>query len=264
MNYADALQEVHRWERGELRLQHPTGTVLHQLLEAWKTGKLIVLTPEEEIKYLGRVVDPTFDWAQRNRELLQHHFQTFLIEHNWGLAFQNSNLLLRGFETKPPYDHCCFEFLISGKRLCLIVHLKETSTSVAAFVRLTSGEWLGVLSPNDSPTRPLVQFTAVQLSAIMIALDAAVATTTIVRASESLNRAREKRGKLPLFDYHVVQLAHRTRPANLPPEHESERNSPRLHFRRGHWRHFETFKTWVNWMLVGDPDLGFIDKHYRL
>jgi hypothetical protein len=38
----------------------------------------------------------------------------------------------------------------------------------------------------------------------------------------------------------------------------------RLHFRRGHWRHYETHKTWIKWMLVGDPDLGFIEKQYRL
>jgi hypothetical protein len=38
----------------------------------------------------------------------------------------------------------------------------------------------------------------------------------------------------------------------------------RLHFRRGHFRHFDGWKTWVNWCLVGDPDLGFVDKHYKL
>jgi hypothetical protein len=33
---------------------------------------------------------------------------------------------------------------------------------------------------------------------------------------------------------------------------------------RGHWRHYERHKTWIKWTLVGDPDLGFVDKHYRL
>jgi len=33
-----------------------------------------------------------------------------------------------------------------------------------------------------------------------------------------------------------------------------------------HWfdSHLEFVKTWIRWMLVGDPDLGFIDKHYRV
>lgn len=25
-----------------------------------------------------------------------------------------------------------------------------------------------------------------------------------------------------------------------------------------------TFKSWIRWCLVGDPDLGFVDKDYRL
>lgn len=37
-----------------------------------------------------------------------------------------------------------------------------------------------------------------------------------------------------------------------------------LHFRRGHWRHYGEYKTWIKWMLVGDPELGFVDKMYKL
>lgn len=37
-----------------------------------------------------------------------------------------------------------------------------------------------------------------------------------------------------------------------------------MHFVRGHWRHYEVSKTWIRWHLRGDPDLGFIDKEYRL
>ncbi len=38
----------------------------------------------------------------------------------------------------------------------------------------------------------------------------------------------------------------------------------RLHVVRGHWRHYEEHKTWIKWHLRGDPDLGFIQKHYSL
>lgn len=37
-----------------------------------------------------------------------------------------------------------------------------------------------------------------------------------------------------------------------------------MHFRRGHWRHYQDHRTWIKWCLVGDPDLGFVDKHYKL
>lgn len=63
--------------------------------------------------------------------------------------------------------------------------------------------------------------------------------------------------------HHVISLANRrNRPAALGGDGSSRRR--RLHFRRGHWRHFETHKTWIKWMLVGDPDLGFVEKEYRL
>ena len=102
-----------------------------------------------------------------------------------------------------------------------------------------------------------------QIRAIAIALDAEVIETECVRAPEKLNKAREKRGEPPLRDYHIVSLAQRHRAAPLP-DHERRHRSPRLHFRRGHWRHYEEHRTWVRWTLVGNPDLGFIEKEYRL
>ena len=29
-------------------------------------------------------------------------------------------------------------------------------------------------------------------------------------------------------------------------------------------QHGDRWRTWIKWMLVGDPDLGFVDKEYRL
>lgn len=50
--------------------------------------------------------------------------------------------------------------------------------------------------------------------------------------------------------------------------------------RRGHYRHYSNpdagsikyvndggfwlSKDWINWMLVGDPDVGIVEKEYRL
>jgi hypothetical protein len=104
------------------------------------------------------------------------------------------------------------------------------------------------------------------IKAACISLEAKVAEIEVVRAPHKLNAARERRGKLPISDYHIINLARRQQVEPLPLEHKLEAHprSPRLHFRRGHWRHFVNHKTWINWTLVGDPDLGFIDKHYRL
>jgi hypothetical protein len=101
-----------------------------------------------------------------------------------------------------------------------------------------------------------------QVKAICVALDAEVATSTVVRAPHKLNEKRIRDGKAPIVDYRVVDLSRRHRIANPSGLHEGGKK--RLHFRRGHWRHYETTKTWVRWCLVGNPDLGFIQKHYSL
>lgn len=86
----------------------------------------------------------------------------------------------------------------------------------------------------------------------------------------ALTRARLKRGRLPLSaDSHVLTLnLAAIRSAARPPSIGSH-ESPRLHWRRGHWRalhrgsEFES-KAWVRRCLVGDPTRGAIHKDYRL
>jgi hypothetical protein len=248
----ECVEEIIPWSKGEMRLQRAKDSVLHQLLEDWRNDELVHPPPDD------------FDSERHFQAILDYKLHAFVIEHDWARAFENSDLGWNGDESiityHQPYEHCCFEFIVSGKRVCLISNFDGHDYRFATFVRLKVG-WAHAPLKEFHALRKLLRS---QHKAVVIALDAKVATTDVVRAPYKLNRIRERSGKTPLFDYHVVQLAHRTRPATLPSENESERNGVRLHFRRGHWRHFETFKTWINWMLVGDPDLGFIDKHYRL
>ena len=101
-----------------------------------------------------------------------------------------------------------------------------------------------------------------QIRAICIALDAEVAEHEVVRAPTKLNRKREKAGKVPIPDHYVVDLSRRHRISNSSTSGEGSKK--RLHFRRGHWRHYDGFKTWVRWCLVGNPDLGFVSKDYSI
>ncbi len=107
-------------------------------------------------------------------------------------------------------------------------------------------------------------FVGSQIRALSIALDAEVAIKEVTRAPNKLNRVREKAERVPVPNHYVVSLAKRSRAAPMAVSHEGEHGKRRLHFRRGHWRHFETHKTWIRWMLVGNPDLGFVDKEYRV
>jgi hypothetical protein len=96
-------------------------------------------------------------------------------------------------------------------------------------------------------------------------LEADIAEAEVIRVSERLNEKREKLGRTKLRNYHVVVLSRRRHVSKLPEGFDhTDRKSPRLHFRRGHWRHYANYRTWILWQLVGDPDLGFVDKHYRL
>ena len=87
---------------------------------------------------------------------------------------------------------------------------------------------------------------------------------TIVPAPEKLNRARAKRGKLPIYEYRKITIG---RGADAIGSYEGKsvegRASPRLHWRRGHYRTLPSnVRVPVSPTLVGLSENGFIDKDY--
>lgn len=212
---------------------------------------------------IGRVASTDDLLAQIRGGFSEAPPMPFMIEHDWAAAFQGADDVADG-EIRLPYDGAMFEFRISG--MVVLLYTREAAPWIM-FIKLSEG-WIAGPSVPTSPEAPtnFQHNLDEQIRAICIALDAGVAIRDTVRADEKLNRAREKRGKPPLHDYHVIRLARRDRAAPLPASDDDERKhrSPRLHFVRGHWRHYDAHKTWINWHLRGDPDLGFIDKHYRL
>ena len=173
----------------------------------------------------------------------------FVIEHNWGAAFATAQDFADG-DYKLPYDTSLFEFRDSARRICIVTGEAGHALFMQAGEFWVTFEW-------DPVSGPFAE----QVRAVCIALDAEVAINETVRAPEKLNRNRA--GWKPLIrDYNIVRLTNR-RAAPLDTESETGTRK-RLHFVRGHWRHFSTHKTWIKWHLRGDPDLGFIDKHYRL
>jgi len=191
-----------------------------------------------------------------NSKLLRMGINSFVVKHDWSAA-------LGGFDKAEdvifPYDHCCFEFRINGRVLIVIALQHEGEKTLAPFLEI-NGSWLYLEFAESM--QPLI-YAWEQIKAICIALDADIATHHVERAPINLNKKREAKGRIPLNDYHVVNLAKRHRIAN-PSNGTGEHGKVRLHFRRGHWRHYETTKTWIKWCLVGNPDLGFIKKHYSL
>lgn len=249
-----------------MRIERPVGSALHKIHSAIKSGEIIYF--EDMVD----VADPSILWPEINSD----QFNSFLVEHDWAAAFQNATDFADG-EIHLPFDYCCFEFRFSGKRVCIFTGETDGQPRTLFPVVETKSGWLlprwtyryendkwkpATVKPVDDIYGSFIAIAYRQIRAVYIALDAEVATREIVRAPHKLNAQRVKSGKPPLVDYHVVSLVHRSRVVAL--EGEPSGRHYRLHFVRGHWRHYESHKTWIKWHLRGDPDLGFIDKHYRL
>jgi len=203
---------------------------------------------------------------------------TLLVEHDW------AGLINESGDVRLPSQNCMFEFLVnnspvlwwkSDDALMIGVLVRgEGREPEGSWVILVSGAEVGDSLPNPvsvigvhpAQMRPvlLANFLLNQIRAMCIALDAEIIVKELIRAPHRLNAQREKKGRVPLSSYHVVKLAHRVRADALESEPGSSGRRLRLHFVRGHWRHFDTSKTWVRWHMRGNPDLGRIEKEYRL
>jgi hypothetical protein len=198
-----------------------------------------------------------------------------VVQHDWAAAFEKAKDF-DGGEYRLPYDLSVYEFRISGSRVCFSVDADENNhpNTGGLYVETPAGWMLGTPTTFRNGAwacapvyAPLVKLCGDQVRAIAVALEAEVAITDVVRAPHKLNRKRIAAGKLPVLDYHIVSLANRKRYTPRLPEPgdiETEHARRRLHFVRGHYRHYANHKVYVSWHFRGDPDLGFIDKEYRL
>lgn len=252
-----AIEKMLEWSEGPFRIEKPSsGSLFHKLKECWLAKDTICDEPEALAPFFAD--EPN----------------VFIIEHDWAKAFAGAKDI-DGGEWPLPYDRCVFEFQISGKRIIVLSMLIDGKGIHSAIAMHIGGAYWSISSfgdmtfpPSEGGDRdklyPINLLLHQNVRALCIALDAEVAVTSVTRAPHRLNSIRERAGKPLLSDFHTVNLAKRSRVEALPSDGEHEpRWKVRLHFRRGHWRHFQNHKTWIKWMLVGDPDLGFIDKHYR-
>ena len=255
---------VYDWMKLAPKLERPQGSRLHKLAEAFKADRVV----KKDAPNGALSPDLKAEWAERVGAA-----SSYVIEHDWGAAFAGAggDDFNKG-EVRLPDDVCAFEFQITGRPIVAFATAEgadalriravvEAVNDWWVLINMTTIEVLESLNVEDMQPLPVAVRT---IRAVLVALDAEVAVTDVVRAPHKLNHARERAGKMPLFSYHVVSLARRSRVAPLPREDGEPAYHVRFHFRRGHWRHYEDHKTWIKWILVGDPDLGIVDKHYRL
>jgi hypothetical protein len=84
--------------------------------------------------------------------------------------------------------------------------------------------------------------------------------TELIMPPAKLNKRKLKRGKLPIYEYHILVLKRRVKAA-VPLGGTSE--SPRVHLRRGHIKRRKTGSFWWQPCVVGDPKRGVVEKAYR-
>jgi len=242
-----AFEALREWGERDIkcvRLEKNDCTRLHQFADAAKRH-LVVSSINDK------------GWLETSH--LLSDTKVFVVQHDWARAFTGAADYDASADYRLPYQVCVFEFVISG--VCCLVFTEQADADLTRTIFVQSGKYWICWEDDGSAVPGALLLCDDQIRAIAVALEAQIATHDVVRAPAALNAKRSKAGKLPLYDYHVVSLAHRTRVAPLGT---GTHRTPRLHFRRGHWRHYEDHNTWIKWTLVGDPDLGFIDKHYTL
>lgn len=257
-------------------------SAFHKIVSGWRDGSVAIPIYSDGTPFVER------DGYQRIAEALLHlspDAGIFLLQHDWSGAFSKA-VDFEGGEVRLPYHLTVVECMVNGHRVVLALMPEDgesgkpplallhysSAVKVGQYVFAGAFEfdprtWKLIQARAFEGLDPLIEKLLAQVRAVFIALEAEVAASEIIRAPHKLNAKRERQGKMPLYDYHIVSLAARKRYAARLPEpgdQDVERRHVRLHFVRGHWRHYENHKVFIKWHMRGDPDLGFIDKEYRL
>ena len=291
----NALRELREWVDGQCYvLQKPEGSAWHKLIQAgheqkvygWDQGekKTFSFWGKVDVVAQAQVFVVEHDWAKAFDKATDFHGGEFNMPFE-GCVFEFRISGRRVCAATGPLS-------------------PTGQMTVFLFVGLKDGSWFTfgpytpeAMEPDHPDNKPwgLVGLVWGNIRAVCIALDAEVAVSDVKEAPRKLNAARAKKGLLPLKDYHVVSLTRRLRGERAPREPGAEpTHRKRLHFRRGHHRTYidgvehpctehvwqnradvdrsgrqycgacAVYRRWIKWMLVGNPDLGFIDKHYRL
>lgn len=249
---SDACDDIIKWMEAGLTMERPDSLLFPSLRKAMAAGDFVTFPGDHQ----------NADFAFGLEKEVFRHAELFAVEHDWARALDASDL--HGAPFKLPYDVCAFELKASGRPLIALATQFETDVLFSPCIK-TDSAWVvcaGTYSASRESKKAtdLCDVIAPQIRAICIALEAKVARADITRVPYS-GQTGNSSGALSR-PYHVVSLVRRS--ARAMATGNSSDRKVRLHFRRGHWRHFEKHRTWINWMLVGDPDLGFVDKHYKL
>lgn len=197
-----------------------------------------------------------------------------------------------GDECVLPFNRCVFEFHVGGfpllalrvvdgqQNLLCLLWQSPTGWLTADFA-FSDGQWRMAVIDEETrrrfaadpltevaPRQAAFQFTMEQIFAVCIFLELGLFEMETIATAPRVNRERTARGKETFFDFHVLVVGKRVPSATANRPAGASYQGVRLHIRRGHHHHFHTrnglVKRWIKPVWVGNPELGFVDKHYRL
>lgn len=217
-----------------------------------------------------------------------------IVEHDWAALLRDQAAVTDG-PFVLPFPIVLFQIKVSGQRLILAAYQRENNPDfldcsllrennnwphwreifffdvdrLTGKVRFTE-EFFRRHPPSERGRvqflfAPLAQYVTNQLRCACIALDAGIAECA-ARAGQNKRAASAQ--KLRPAAPHVVRPLRRNGSEQAQRASDDSGRRLRWHLRRGHWHTYITrsgrVQRWVRWQFVGDPDLGIVDKEYRL
>lgn len=171
-----------------------------------------------------------------------------------------------------PYPVCWFEFQHDGSCTGVLIAENQGYFKLASFCKqkgLWYLDWVGETTalgektscaPTDDVTAALCADTVCGIAVFLTALQCVNVRQRVHSPDAKLQKAREKRGKPPLFSFWTLELNGRTE-SGAPQG--GTHASPRVHLRRGHPRQYAPGKwTWVQPCAVGNRVDGMVHKDY--
>jgi len=251
---AALVQSIDKAQEVGLVLQSNDCSRLHKVMEAAKTGYLV------GVRHGTDSVTTTVQ--------IKDDYIPFVVKHNWAGVLGDSEGDTNG-EAMLPAPNSAFEFRISGLNVVVLCRDavakdgEEVASNRMVLIEAPGGWWAIINATSWS----IYKFAIAQVHAACVVIEAQVATHILTQASPALNKKRLKAGKLPLYDFHTIDLSRKAKskseraqgPVDEPAHHK------RLHFCRSHNRTYQSGRTIrVPWCLKGDPSLGWVDKQYLL
>ncbi len=122
----------------------------------------------------------------------------------------------------------------------------------------------GVTEPLNAEKMSLLAHETSKYSLLLAVLNSRNLIETETSDLRQLNRARERRGKLPLFEHKVIHINPDIRHAMCEAQSGVEENHTgvRAHWRRGHFKIRKTGVFWWSPHMAGKAELGQIEKQY--